>query len=318
MKLYLFYDDGAQAGLGHYRRVRALAHRIMRLVHITIESVLCPTQHLESMENLRAFCAQVPLEESLGAVVDSYVFGMEHFALLDSVFSRLVCFDDTNRAVYPQGSFILNGAPNAHKLYPAHMPYHLLGLGFALCDEVFAPIMAVREGVRDIFVSFGGSDLNNLSAQILPFIESSVLFSAHNPSVDSAPTIHLVLGRYYAHIPPTSSYLICHRDLSPTQMHALMQRCDIAISAGGGTLIELAASLMPTIMLESAPNQHFQITQFAALGAFKHAQSLTQIPTLIESLAPKTAREYAKATRVGLRLGQEIESALRDIFDLDF
>ena len=321
MKLYLFYDDGAQAGLGHYRRVSALAHKLALLSSRTnpIESVLCPiiTHKLDEVENLKAFCAQILSGEALGAVVDSYVFGREHFALLDSVFARLVCFDDTNRAVYPPQSFILNAAPNAHKLYAARTSRHLLGLGFGLSDEAFTPITAVRERVGDIFVSFGGSDLGNLSAQILPFIESSVLFAPHNPSLDSMPcVIHLVLGRHYPHTPPTRPYLKHYRDLSPVQMHALMRRCDIAISAGGGTLIELAASLMPTIMIESAPNQHFQISQFAALGAFKHAQSLAQIPTLIQSLLPKFARNQAKTTLKALRIGAELESALGNIFGL--
>lgn len=320
MKLYLFYDDGVCAGLGHYRRVRALAHKLALISshQNSTECVFCPigTRKLESMENLHTFCTHIKPEETLGAVVDSYVFGVEHFALLDSIFAHLVCFDDTNRTLYPQKSFILNGAPNAHKLYPQHTSHHLLGLGFALCDAVFTPITSVRERISDIFVSFGGSDTQNLSAQILPFIESSALFSPS--SQDFAPcTIHLVLGRYYPHTPPTHPNLRCYTDLNPAQMHALMQQCDIAISAGGGTLIELASSLIPTIMLESAPNQHFQITQFADIGAFKHAQNLTQIPKLIESLMPKNTRESAKDTLSTLRIGQELESALRNVFDFN-
>lgn len=297
MTLYLLYDDGAQAGLGHYRRAHALAQKLTHIAtrhdlaqHIQCVFVPIMTHNLTHIENLKHFCAHIQPEETLGVVVDSYAFGVEHFSLIDSVRVPMVCFDDTNRAVYPPHSFILNGAPNAHKLYPTHTSQHLLGLGFGLCDEAFAPITSVRESVCDIFVSFGGSDVHNLSAQTLPHIPESY-------------TIHLVLGKHYPHTPPHRDNLILYQDLSPTHMHEVMRQCDIAISAGGGTLIELAKSLMPTIMIESAPNQHFQIEQFATLGVFLHAHMLLEIPELLHTLEPRHIRESYKARLSHLDIG---------------
>lgn len=309
MTLYYFYDDGAKAGLGHYRRIRLLAQKIKHITtHQKIEHVFCPisTYALQHLENLHTFCANIHPQQTLGAIVDSYIFEAKHFALLDSVFPRLLCLDDENRNVYPPKSFILNGALNAHKLYPHHDSQYMLGIDFALCDEIFTPIPLAQEKVRAIFVSFGGSDQQNFSTQILPCIQSSM------PSC----TIHLVLGQYYTHLPPTGENLICHNALSAPQMQQVMQQCDIAISAGGGTLIELAQSLIPTIMIESALNQHFQITQFATLGAFKHAKSLAQIPKILQSLAPKSVRQSIKNTLATLHFGQNIQSALRNIFGL--
>ena len=69
-------------------------------------------------------------------------------------------------------------------------------------------------------------------------------------------------------------------------------------------------------MIESAPNQHFQITQFATLGVFKHAKSLAQIPKILQSLAPKSVRQSIKNTLATLHFGQNIQSALRNIFGL--
>lgn len=105
----------------------------------------------------------------------------------------------------------------------------------------------VRDRVREILITVGGGDPENITGRILESLW------------DPAYEYHLVLGRYH----PGSQALereisgkgnvALHRDVQ--DMAGLMARCDLAVTAGGTTVYELCALGLPFVCFSCAPNQ---------------------------------------------------------------
>ena len=310
MKFVAFCDYGENVGLGHLKRCEKL---------LALLTDLCSCEY-SIIKNATTTDITALKEEHLsGIIIDSYIFTSVQYNLLASLSVPLLCFDDENRAVYPAGSFVLNGAPNAHLLYPKSKEaqiltlvqniressgvYYLLGLPYALISSHFRAKSLHKKQIYDIFINFGGADSKNFSAQVLEYIPRHY-------------HIHLVLGELYSHTLEPKENVTLYHNLTASELNALMISCDVAISAGGGMLLELAQSQVPSIMFASAPNQSFQIAQFAALGAFLQAQSLHQIPALIQSLNPLALRKAKADILAKLPLGGDLIPALKAIFKL--
>ncbi|RDU51666.1 hypothetical protein CQA49_09290 [Helicobacter sp. MIT 00-7814] len=317
-RFYFLYDSGENAGLGHEMRCRKIA-RLLDSIVPSAQMYFLPNMH-ENLQNLP------PHADFQGAnlIVDSYFFTRAHFStLLDFAPKALLCLDDTNRAVYPKCAFVLNGALNAHKLYEnlnkEQREHYFCGIEYAPTLGLFTPNFECKKEIENILLCFGGADLQDFSAQSVELLNAH--FASLTPTTSPtfattrAPTLHLVLGNFYPHAIPQVRNLKIYRNLTARDFSALMQSCDIAISAGGGTLIELAQCALPCIMVESAPNQHFQIEQFKALGAFLCAKSLDEILALLDSANYQWRRE-SKAILSTLKIGDKLPALLQQIFAL--
>ncbi|MGX2984123.1 hypothetical protein ACWIWK_01415 [Helicobacter sp. 23-1048] len=314
MRFLAFCDYSQNVGLGHLRRCEKL---------FCLLDSLCDCEYSVIKNATIAYIKSLAGQSFDGIIVDSYVFTRTHYALLARFDVALLCFDDENRGVYPAGSFVLNGAPNAHLLYPQCQKQHplhtdcapthcireskgvhyALGLPYALTSPHFTPKPTHKEQIQDIFINFGGADSLNFSAQVLECIPRHY-------------HAHLVLGELYSHTLQPKANVTLYHNLSPNELNALIACCDVAISAGGGMLLELAQSQMPTIMFATAPNQAFQVAQFKELGAFIEAKDFAQIPALLSSLAPQCVRQNKADILAQLPLGVHLAPALKQIFKL--
>lgn len=187
-------------------------------------------------------------------------------------------------------------------------------------------------GICQVFVSFGGVDRANYTQGFVDFLaqymeNDSPKLAQSNTQKSSTESwdsgrsdsalgwhFHIVLGGGYSHelytnALPAGSFNL-YRNLNPAQFLDLARSCDCAISAGGGSMLELLALQVPSIILESADNQHAQIMYWAARGAIIHAKSLESTLTLLHALlAP--ARLSAMRTLLGsLSLGTALPLAL--------
>ncbi|WP_299327502.1 hypothetical protein [uncultured Helicobacter sp.] len=191
----------------------------------------------------------------------------------------------------------------------------------------------LASGICQVFVSFGGVDRENYTQG---FVDSLAQFMRDNSAkptcynspessinsrdsskLDSGWHFHIVLGGGYPHeldtnALPAGSFSL-YRNLSPAEFLALACLCDCAISAGGGSMLELLALQVPSIIFKSAKNQHAQIIHWAVQGAIIHAKSLESIPThLCMLLAPE--RLSAMRTLLGsLALGTTLPLALNNL-----
>jgi UDP-2,4-diacetamido-2,4,6-trideoxy-beta-L-altropyranose hydrolase len=232
----------------------------------------------------------IALAQSLGAawlVLDGYHFNADYQRAVKAAGLRLLVFDDTGHAAHYSADFILNqnlGATAA--LYPHREPATrlLLGPRFVQLRGEFAraaapprttslPSLAPSGGegqgegaernVR-LLVTLGGSDPDNITAQVL-----SVLQSVPHLTAD------IILGPAYPHtaalqsaIGNRQSTITLHQN--PPELPQLMARADLAICAGGTTAWELSFLGVPMVVLVLAENQRSNAEQLAATGAAVH------------------------------------------------
>lgn len=89
-------------------------------------------------------------------------------------------------------------------------------------------------------------------------------------------------------------------------MAALMERCDMAVTAGGTTLYELCAMSIPTITIPIVDNQLQNVQSFAALG-LGVALSRCDIDEKLTGLADEMAGSLTNRRRYISRMGEVVD-----------
>lgn len=151
----------------------------------------------------------------------------------------------------------------------------LLGCKYAPLRNVFRslPVHAIREDVQDILLLTGGSDTYHVA---LNFANEVVKQQKKWMNV----TFHIVCGRFNMDISELEEIARQwdHIKIYPFVEHieTLMQKADIAISAGGSTLYELCACGTPTITYCMADNQLRNVEKFAQLGLMEYSGDVRQ------------------------------------------
>ena len=106
----------------------------------------------------------------------------------------------------------------------------------------------VREQVREVLITAGGGDSQNLAGRILErLLEYPAVF-------------HVVTGRFHPHqdsldrlAAGSGGRVLLHHDVK--DMAGLMGKCDLAVTAGGSTVYELAVMGVPFVCFSCADNQ---------------------------------------------------------------
>lgn len=129
----------------------------------------------------------------------------------------------------------------------------LIGPKYTLLREEFQnmPDKEIKEEVNDILVTMGGSDPANLIPKVIEAIKLMELKDLH---------VDIVIGPAMNNI---DEILELIREVkfkvslifNATNMSELMLKADLAVSAGGGTLYELAVTGTPAIALLQVDNQ---------------------------------------------------------------
>jgi spore coat polysaccharide biosynthesis predicted glycosyltransferase SpsG len=116
--------------------------------------------------------------------------------------------------------------------------------------------------VRRVLITVGGDD---------PTAVTAALARAAVACLDGAQ-LHVVVGRWFAATPalraletrPAGAVVLHER---PRDMRRLMLEADLAISGGGQTTFELAATGVPTVAIRTAKNQTLTLETLAEAGA---------------------------------------------------
>lgn len=183
-------------------------------------------------------------------VLDGYRFGSAFAAALD-VPSPLwiddAGFDDARR-----GHVLNHNIYATAALYPAKQPSDLLlGTSFALLRDEF---LEARTGARPsgeiarILITMGGSDIPNVTATMLDAVD---IVRASRPLA-----VRVLVGSLNPHGPMLASRATASElfiDSADVASH--MRWANIAISAAGGTAMELACVGVPALVVAIADNQ---------------------------------------------------------------
>lgn len=166
---------------------------------------------------------------------------------------KLIYIDDMNMFKYP-ADVIVNYTYNTDLSLYKDRNYAekvIFGLGskyIPLREEFSKSSIEIKENVENIFITTGGIDNYNV-----------VLELVKNLSVDEFKNIkkYIVVGRFYNRYEELkkleNKYLEIYQNIS--DIHNVMKKCDIAITAGGTTVAELCALGIPVIAFSMADNQ---------------------------------------------------------------
>lgn len=131
-----------------------------------------------------------------------------------------------------------------------------------------------RKHIKHILLTFGASDIQNYTQKTIDAL-SQIIGTQKKHIFGSKVCAHIVLGEFYPHhIEPksintksvTNPTKITHKiyqNLSPQDFARVMKNCDIAISAGGQSIYEIAQNALPLVIIPTATNQLAQSSAFA-------------------------------------------------------
>jgi len=184
--------------------------------------------------------------------IDSYLAEHDIYERISEQVETAVYFDDDLRIDYPKG-FVLNGAIFAEELpYPKKEDVtNLLGTMYTPIRREFwdTPPKLIRREVEMLMVTFGGSDMCNVTPKVQKVLNKTYLYLQKK----------LIVTRFFANMSEVKKLQDKNTELiyepDAIELKEIMQECDIAISAGGQTLYELARVGVPTIGICIAQNQ---------------------------------------------------------------
>lgn len=261
MKVSIVTEGFQHTGFGHITRCLSI-YQALELRNIL------PTIYLNGDEFGKSFLAETNFEiinwlenpdalfqviqRSDVVIVDSYLATKEFYERITHVTPQPFFIDDTLRIDYP-GGVILNSAVNAESLgYPIREDQTLLlGSKYALLRKEFWETFdrPHRLDIQTVMITFGGQDTRNLTPRILK------IFARNFPEMRKK----VVIGSGFQNVDEIFEAKDINTDIhmQPTapEMLRIMYDSDIAISAGGQTIFELAKVGLPTIAIAVADNQ---------------------------------------------------------------
>lgn len=198
------------------------------------------------------------IEKLLGQTLQETVFLVDSYdvteAYLDGLgaYGKVLLLDDMCKQAYPVDCVINYNAFAQEEayaaLYAGRETRFYTGSSFVpIRPQFLDQEYQVREKVSDVLITTGGGDSQNIAAQILRAI--------WNPQW----TYHVIVGQFNPHFQTWKQWeaqclnLCIHHDVK--DMAGLMRQCDLAVTAGGTTIYELAAIGVPFLCFSYAQNQ---------------------------------------------------------------
>lgn len=266
-------DGNAKIGAGHLMRCLTIAEAMVKL-SVAESDILfvCADESSAILVREHGFGAEVlgtdyqRLSEELAAwesilkvqeqedhviLVDSYYVTDSYLEALRR-YGKVFLLDDMQQHAYPVDGVINYNAFADERiygdLYRNTVASYYVGSSYVPVRPQFLDCRyAVREEVRDILITTGGGDQDNIAGAVLEKIYREDI------------NYHLVIGAFSPNREKIESWASGRRGVNlcvdVKNMAELMQKCDLAITAGGTTIYELAAIGVPFICFSYAENQ---------------------------------------------------------------
>jgi len=270
---------GKQIGFGHLRRCLTLAGELRRAAGaaspicfwvdsdpaaVAVAVAAGFEARLLSGPEPDATAACLEANEVGTLVVDSYAVAPASFSAWRRRVGSLVVVDDlADRQL--DVDVVVNGSPHAAQLSYRTGPgaQLLLGPRYALLRPHFRDLPARRAAPRvaRVLVTLGGADPQSSTAAVVEAVQRAL----------PAAALDVVIGPLFGPVPDLERRaagdprrLRLHRGID--DLSALMSAVDLAVSGGGQTLYELAASGVPTVALSLADNQEPNIAALSGVS----------------------------------------------------
>lgn len=229
-------------------------------------------------------------------LIDSYYITPAYLEELGK-YGYTVLLDDRQAQGYPVDAVINYNAfaeeEVYRKLYQGKAACVFVGSRYVPLRKQFADRpYQVAEEVGRVLITTGGGDEDNIAGQILKAVDGGEQTQEKRQKIN----YDLIIGRYNPHLKELQKLaeerprVRLHYDVK--DMAGLMESCDLAITAGGTTVYELAAIGVPFICFSYAENQEL-LTQYIDRnriagygGAFhrKPQETLENIRTVFQEM----------------------------------
>ena len=270
--IYIRTDSNNTIATGHVMRCLSIAKAMRKIdeecIFITADN---NSDELINSNDFETICLESAWEDLDGEIeplinvikerkikkllIDSYSVTKNYLNIL-SKYTKLIYIDDINLFTYPVDMLI--NYSGSYTQFKYDMQYKdtktklILGYNYVPLREEFCNIKPViREKVKEILFTMGGADENKITSR---FIENIINSKSYNTAI-----YHIVVGILNKNLDGlnklVANYPTIKLHYNVKRMAELMKKCDIAISAGGTTLLELCACGIPTISFTLADNQ---------------------------------------------------------------
>jgi len=243
-------------GMGHIMRTLVIAEKLKDTFYIYY---ICKSgnEYKTGIEELkkREYTVHYENEDTPADILllDSYDVTEETLSELRQKYKKLIYIDDLHLFSFYDCDMIINknyGAENLTYNAPNECRI-LLGTSYALLRNEFQKTVfpKVSENVKNILVTMGGTDPKNTSVKILNIVKNTPF------------NFYVAVSRGFSE--KTKSELeklsINNKNIilfNDPKMAELISECDIAITAGGGTIYEIASLGVAQIVIAVAENQY--------------------------------------------------------------
>jgi UDP-2,4-diacetamido-2,4,6-trideoxy-beta-L-altropyranose hydrolase len=321
----LFRTGGsAFRGLGHVRRCLSLAdalrHRgVSSIFRVHGGGALVDFVEAHGFEAAPAMGVDIKdahrtrdLADALTAgmiLADSYDFEAGYLAQLRPAAGSVAAIDDLNSGPFAV-DLVINGALGAERwTYRGGTGTRfLLGAGYALLRPEFAEVPPDhRRQTGRVFVTTGGSDPHELTHRLTRW---ALAAGAHQVDAVIGPLVPTAeIDRTRA---AGGDTVTVHRD--PADIRGLMLAADVAISGGGQTLYELAATATPVVAVRTADNQRANIEALSAAGAILPAGAVDEphVDVRVQALLQELLDDADRRSGLGLAGRQAVDGGGAD------
>lgn len=261
MKILIVTSGNSKIGLGHIFRTLTIADNFLGN---DIAFFL-----VNSNEEVRKIVEHYGFRVWCGDIKDACKYSKEFDIVINDILDTEEWYIDT---LIKQGKFVVNfedlgpGSRKAHIVFNAlyerlNVPEnHKYGYKYAVLNEKFLiePPNKFNEKIRNILITFGGVDQNNLTLKTIKALESLCAVNKIK--------VKVILGPAYAHLETLREYLEKEKPYitilkSVSNMPAEMRNVDLAITSNGRTVYELASMRIPIISI--AQNDRETLHTFA-------------------------------------------------------
>jgi len=289
LRVVIRTDASSEIGLGHAMRCLSLAEALCGAGHcVVLASAVMPTAverrydalgvkammlsvEIGSRDDATQTAALARDSKADWLIADGYHFHRAWQTIVRAAGPRLLMLDDEAIRSEWDADVILNpnpGTPSDAYVQSAPRTLVLAGSPYALLRSEFAawrswprpiPLLA-----RNVLVTLGGADPANHTAHLMNALQGAtdltvrVIIGATNPHLEALRAITRGESERDSHFS-----LLMHVEDMPSQM----AWADVAISAGGTTLWELAAMRLPALVVQLADNQRNRLKAYVEAGA---------------------------------------------------
>ncbi len=266
-------DNSPQVGMGHFNRCSALAYEFAKQNHnvflVTSKASIIPAwvrnvyKYVLHVDNeWKTDSERVILNELKNItdidiiIVDTYKASRAYYEFISDYAKVTAAFDDMGVSDVPV-NILING-----NIYAPKLPYSLyrsgtlllLGTKYLALRPLFKNIkpIQIKKQAKKILITFGGSDILNATPAVIDTL-------VHNPGAGSNMEYNVLVGPGFTNIEQIKNagkdYCNVKLIYNPENVADIMKEADIAISAAGSTVYELACLGIPNIVFTVIDNQ---------------------------------------------------------------